>query len=120
MPWSHTLDLHTDDYTVTVLNVEQSEGACIDSGAPVDVTEQEDEINLSAGDRVYLKGIFKDTIPAAPGYCRFPTMSADHKPVVIETRGKGLRSLPADIDGVDSNNPWKVLLEIPMEEEVRL
>jgi len=47
-------------------------------------------------------------------------MSADHKPVVLETRGKGLCSLLAEIDGVDSNNPWKVLLEIPMEEEVRL
>mmetsp|Transcript_30046 Transcript_30046/g.61879 ORF Transcript_30046/g.61879 Transcript_30046/m.61879 type:complete len:112 (+) Transcript_30046:55-390(+) len=48
-------------------------------------------------------------------------MSTDHKPVVIKTRGKGLLcSLPAEIDGIDSNNPWKVLLEISMEEEVRL
>jgi hypothetical protein len=186
--WTPTL-LKPDDYSVVTLNVTQ--GACVDSGSPVDITFLKDEVNLSAGPQVWLNGILEGTAPAEPGICHFPTLNSAHTPVVIKTNGKGLffkgatskilslaglleagfrvdfengstddpqfggtitapdgtviimvyenrtwrlpmltqdkaheiaqaqylRALPVEVEGVDSNNPWKALLDIPEEDE---
>ena len=57
----------------------------------MDITNTADEVNLTAGEKVYLKGILQQTLPVNPGTCYFPTISSDLKPVVNgKTKGKGL------------------------------
>mmetsp|Transcript_71341 Transcript_71341/g.148936 ORF Transcript_71341/g.148936 Transcript_71341/m.148936 type:complete len:599 (+) Transcript_71341:165-1961(+) len=51
LDWYASLLLTDEEYAVTLLNVEQ--GACVDSGSPVDITFLEDEANLTCGEKVY-------------------------------------------------------------------
>jgi hypothetical protein len=86
--WSPKLALHSKEYVNVSLNVRQ--GACVDSGSPVDITFAKDEVNLTCGEKVYLQGILDQMITADKADVNFPTVSKDNKPYVIRTLGKGI------------------------------
>ena len=71
-------------------NVRATRGACVDSGSPVDLTNNPAHANLTLGNKVYLEGILPGKVAVEPALCEFHTVNTDEQLTIIRTGGKGL------------------------------
>lgn len=62
----------------------------MDSGSPVNITNKEEQAQLTLGPDIKLGGILEGTASAAPAEVEFPTYDSNLQPVVIKAKGKGL------------------------------
>lgn len=88
LDWTPTLALPASAFNPTILDVQQ--GACVYSGSPVNISNVRDQVNLTQGPTVYLNGIVDGVRKVECADVHFPTVSANNKPVVIQTSGRGL------------------------------
>jgi len=64
----HQSMLSASEFQPVTLDV--CNGACVDSGSPVDITSSDDEANLTLGPDVRLGGITRGEVMASPAACR--------------------------------------------------
>ena len=86
--WTPELALPASTFNPTMLDVQQ--GACVDSGSLVDITNATEQANLTHEPSVYLNGILDGVQKVDYAEVHFPTIDSNNRPVVIRTHWKGL------------------------------
>eukprot|EP00961_Rhodomonas_salina_P278961 3768595-Rhodomonas_salina.1 len=96
--WLPSTRIPQSDYTTTTLSVQQSKrdatdpenGAAVDSASPIEIQTDPEFATLTAEPNLYLDGIVHCTTEVPQAICRFPTVDSKGKPVILETKGKGI------------------------------
>eukprot|EP00961_Rhodomonas_salina_P012370 166633-Rhodomonas_salina.1 len=65
-------------------------GAAVDLASPIDIQNDEDQVQLTCAPNVFLEGIIPGATEVPAAECAFPTIDIYGRPVVLCTKGKGI------------------------------
>jgi hypothetical protein len=90
--WNPDMLLSHAAFTTSCLNVRQRQpaGPAVDSGSPVNISNDASMVNLTLGPKVLLEGISEGTTEVQSAEYTFTTLDSRNRPIVFKAPGKGL------------------------------